>query len=158
MQWSIHDIFHIDLLTPYCKTSFHGPNFTRPPPELINVEEEYEVENILDQWQFGRSWHKQYLIEWKGYPDSENQWVNTTDVHAPEALAEFQSSNTLTCSRIRRGSSTDKAHHFFLHNHMSTSPTRSPLTNVTKSYADAVHTPPAPIIRPNDPRNFLVLS
>ena len=28
MQWSIHDVFHIDLLTPYCETSFHGPNFT----------------------------------------------------------------------------------------------------------------------------------
>ena len=28
MQWSIHDIFHIDLLTPYHKTNIHGPNYS----------------------------------------------------------------------------------------------------------------------------------
>src|SRR6266568_5152178 len=26
-QWSIHDIFHIDLLTPYRETITHGPNY-----------------------------------------------------------------------------------------------------------------------------------
>ena len=41
---------------------------------------------------------------------------------------------------------------------MPTSPSHSPLTNITKSYADAVKTPPVPIIGPNDPQNFLVLS
>ena len=25
----------------------HGPNYTNPPPELVNREEEWEVENIL---------------------------------------------------------------------------------------------------------------
>jgi hypothetical protein len=158
MQWSIHGIFHINLLTPYQETSFHRPNFTRPPPELINGEEEYEVKKILDQWHFSRMRHKQYLIKWKGYPDSENQWVNATDVHAPEALAEFQSSHTLPRSCIRRGFSSDEAHNFFLHNSMSTSPTHSPLANITKSYADAVRTPAVPIIGPNNSRNFLMLS
>ena len=158
MQWSIHLVFHIDLLTPYRETSFHGPNFTRPPPELINGEEEYEVEKILDQRHFSRTRHKQYLIKWKGYPDSENQWVNATDVHAPEALAEFQSSHTPTCSHIKRGSSSDEAHNFFLYNSMSTPLNCSHLTNITKSYANAIKTPSAPIIGPNDPRNFLVLS
>ena len=27
-QWSIHLVFHIDLLTPYCETSMHGPNYS----------------------------------------------------------------------------------------------------------------------------------
>jgi hypothetical protein len=27
-QWSIHPVFHIDLLTPYRETIMHGPNFT----------------------------------------------------------------------------------------------------------------------------------
>ncbi len=27
MQWSIHPVFHTDLLTPYCKTTTHGPNY-----------------------------------------------------------------------------------------------------------------------------------
>ena len=47
-QWKIHNIFHIDLLTPYLETDFHGPNFVQPPPDLINGEEDYEVKEILD--------------------------------------------------------------------------------------------------------------
>ena len=26
-QWKIHDVFHIDLLTPYREMEFHGPNY-----------------------------------------------------------------------------------------------------------------------------------
>ena len=47
-QWKIHPVFHVDLLTPYKETAFHGPNYMRPPPDLINNEEEYEVEQILN--------------------------------------------------------------------------------------------------------------
>ena len=43
MQWSIHPVFHIDLLTPYHKTIMHGPNYQRPPPDLVDNEEEYKV-------------------------------------------------------------------------------------------------------------------
>src|SRR6266702_818086 len=81
MQWSIHDIFHIDLLTPYHKTTLHGPNYSRPPPDLVDDQEEYEVEKILDSRQTGRRQKLQYLVKWKGYPDSDNKWVNKKDVH-----------------------------------------------------------------------------
>ncbi len=47
-QWSIHDIFHINLLTPYHKTTIHSSNYSRPPPDLIDDQEEYKVEKILD--------------------------------------------------------------------------------------------------------------
>jgi len=50
MQWSIHDIFHINLLTPYHKTNIHSPNYSRLPPDLVDNEEEYKVEKILDSW------------------------------------------------------------------------------------------------------------
>ncbi len=43
-NWRIHNVFHASLLTPYHETTAHGPNFTRPPPDLIDGEEEYEVE------------------------------------------------------------------------------------------------------------------
>jgi len=43
-NWRIHDVFHASLLNPYHETKAHGPNFTRPPPDLIEGEEEYEVE------------------------------------------------------------------------------------------------------------------
>ena len=45
-QWKIHPVIHTNLLTPYKETALHGPNFTRPPPDLIDGEEEYEAEEV----------------------------------------------------------------------------------------------------------------
>jgi hypothetical protein len=45
-QWNIHPVFHASLLTPYTETIEHGPNYTRPPPDLVGGEEQYEVETI----------------------------------------------------------------------------------------------------------------
>lgn len=42
--WKIHDVYHVDLLTPYSETDFHSPNFQQPPPDLIDRAEGYEVE------------------------------------------------------------------------------------------------------------------
>ncbi len=72
-QWSIHDVFHINLLTPYRETDLHRSNYPRLAPDLIDNEEEYEVEKILDSRQFSRGRKKQYLVKWKGYPDSDNE-------------------------------------------------------------------------------------
>jgi len=102
-QWSIHDVFHIDLLTPYRETDIHGSNYLRPTPDLINDEEEYEVKKILDTRQFGKGRKRQYLIKWKGYPDSDNEWVDHKDIHAPEAIREFKNSRTAPNEHIRRG-------------------------------------------------------
>jgi hypothetical protein len=55
---------------------------------LINNEEEYEVEQIKVHQNFGRSKCLQYLIKWKGYPESNNTWENTTDVHAPDLVKQ----------------------------------------------------------------------
>jgi hypothetical protein len=43
----IHNMFHIDLLLPYKETEAYGTPYTHPPL-VIEKEEEYEVENILD--------------------------------------------------------------------------------------------------------------
>ena len=103
MQWKIHDVFHADLLTPYRETKLHGANFVRPPPDLINGEEEYKIEEILQSRKFGRGHKVQYLVKWKGYPDSENQWVNWDDLHAEEALADFRKKNPNAVSHIKAG-------------------------------------------------------
>ena len=102
-QWKIHDVFHIDLLTPYHETDVHGTNFTQPPPDLVDGEEEYEVEEILDSRKHGQRHKVQYLVKWKGYPSSDNQWVNWDDMHAEEALAEFRRRKPKAISHIKRG-------------------------------------------------------
>jgi hypothetical protein len=94
VQWKLHPVFHVDLLTPYRETEFHGANYDKPPPDLINGEEEYKVERIVASRRFGRGRKLQYLIKWKGYPDAENQWVNEEDVFAEDAIKEFQNLNS----------------------------------------------------------------
>jgi hypothetical protein len=67
-QWKIHNVFHANLLTPYKETDYTGQNFTRPPPDLIDGEPEYEVEKILDAQPRGRGRKMHFLVKWKGYP------------------------------------------------------------------------------------------
>jgi len=86
----IHNVFHVDLLTPYHETKEHGANYTQPPPELIDGEEEYEVEEITNERTYRRK--KQYLIKWIGYPTSENSWVDEKDLHSPELLEDYRRS------------------------------------------------------------------
>jgi hypothetical protein len=100
-QWSIHPVFHIDLLTPYKETTMHSPDFTRPTPELIDGEEEYSVEKILDSRHFGRRRHLQYLVKWEGYPDADNMWVDKDDVFADDKVREFKTSNPDAATHIR---------------------------------------------------------
>jgi hypothetical protein len=47
--WQIHDVFHASLLSLYFKMDTHGPNYSQPPPDLIDGEVEYEVEHIISQ-------------------------------------------------------------------------------------------------------------
>ena len=96
-------MFHVDLITPYRETEFHGANYAQPPPDLIGEEEQYEVEQVLDEHDHGRWKKKQYLVKWKGYPNSDNQWLDAKDMeNAQELIAEFHDSNHKLHSHIRR--------------------------------------------------------
>jgi hypothetical protein len=118
-QWSIHPVFHIDLLTPYRETIMHGPNYQRPPPDLVDGEEEYSMEKILDSQKFSRRWHLQYLVKWEGYPDSDNMWVNKDDVFADDKVQEFKASNPAKEIHIRSLSSAKSPHPSALaHSHL----------------------------------------
>jgi hypothetical protein len=71
-SWGIHNVFHASLLSPYYETDTHEPNFSWPPPDLIDGEEEYEVERIISHRRHGQSKQLQYLIKCVGYPDYDN--------------------------------------------------------------------------------------
>ena len=88
-QWKIHPIFHASLLTPYRENDTHGPNFLLPPPDLIEGEEEFEVEAIIN--------HKRsrgnlmYLIKWKDHPTSENTWEPVKNLtHCKDLLEAYK--------------------------------------------------------------------
>jgi hypothetical protein len=71
-HWTIHDVFHASLLTPYRETSEYGINYPEPTPDLIEGEEEYEVERIVNSRRHGRSKKLQFLVQWKGYSVAHN--------------------------------------------------------------------------------------
>ena len=46
-SWKIHNVFHASLLRQYKETEVYGANYPRPPPEIEEGEEIYEVKSIL---------------------------------------------------------------------------------------------------------------
>jgi len=108
LSWGIHNVFHASLLLPYKETAAHGPNFTRPPPDLIEGEEEYEVEAIINHRHHGRRHQLQYLIKWKGYPSADNTWEAAEDVHADELVKDYHRRHPLKSFKSRTGRGTEK--------------------------------------------------
>ena len=66
-------------------------------------EEQYKVEQVLDEHIYGHWKRKQYLVKWKGYPNSDNEWLDAKDMeNAQELIAEFHNSNPDLSSHIKR--------------------------------------------------------
>ena len=99
-QWKIHDIFHASLLTPYKETEEHGPNYHKPPPDVIEGEPEWEVEQIVGARCFGHAKQLQYRVKWVGYSDAHDTWETVDDVHAPQLTAEFWKGNQALAREI----------------------------------------------------------
>ena len=88
-HWRIHPVFHASMMTKHTETEEHGPNFLKPPPEVLNDEEHYEVEAILDLRRQERG--TKYLVKWEGYPEADNTWEPYALLKgmADEALWDF---------------------------------------------------------------------
>jgi Chromo (CHRromatin Organisation MOdifier) domain len=100
-QWSIHPVFHTSLIMAYTETPSHGPNFTQPPPDLIDGEAEYKVEQIRSHQSWGQCKTLQYLIKWKGYPKSNNTWEDTDQIHAPTLIKLYHQTATQETIKAR---------------------------------------------------------
>ncbi|MBW0503455.1 hypothetical protein O181_043170 [Austropuccinia psidii MF-1] len=89
---SIHSVFHISLLEPVKTSTIPNRHQGPPPPIMIEVEEEWEVSQILDS-KLGRRklW---YLVEWKGFsqdPESST-WEPAENLNnCPELVIDFHS-------------------------------------------------------------------
>ncbi|SGY83011.1 BQ5605_C009g05613 [Microbotryum silenes-dioicae] len=76
----IHPVFHVSLLEPYQANSLASRcSNPPPPPEIINGEEEYQVEQILDSRNNRRSRRLEYFVDWTGYGPQDRQWVSAAD-------------------------------------------------------------------------------
>jgi Chromo (CHRromatin Organisation MOdifier) domain len=101
VSWNIHPVFHNNLLTPYVETNAHGPNFMRPPPDLINGEAEYEVKAIRNHCYFGKNKRLQYLLKWKGYLEADNTWESEDQLNAPDLLKQYNRRHNLKSIKAR---------------------------------------------------------
>jgi hypothetical protein len=72
--WLIHNTFHELKLKPVYEPQFpkQKESRPRPPPEIINREEEHKVEEVQKvRLEAGK---KKFLIKWKGLPQEESTW------------------------------------------------------------------------------------
>ena len=88
----LHDVFHVDRLSPYRGNEVNGLLPPPPDPVTIDGEEEYEVDHIRDSKMFGRT--LKYLVCWKGYGEGEDTWEPLYNLwNSPQVVAEFHSRN-----------------------------------------------------------------
>jgi hypothetical protein len=86
----IHPVFHISLLEPSQPTSTTIPWHIQPPPLpiILDDEEEWEVEEIVDsQRHRGKI---QYRVKWTGFHDPDTTWYPTENFrNSPDAVTQF---------------------------------------------------------------------
>jgi hypothetical protein len=94
----IHDVFHVDRFRPYSPSpEALGPRApARPPPEIIDGEEEYEAEKILEHRNSKN--RMEYLVKWQVYAREDSTWE-------PE-------SNMTNCARLLRQYKRQRGIHF----------------------------------------------
>ncbi|KAF8749013.1 hypothetical protein RHS01_10345 [Rhizoctonia solani] len=95
----IHDVFYVGLLSK-THESPSQPFPDQPPPETIEGEEEYKVEQIIDSKQQQGKWF--YLIKWKGYGPEDNSWE-------PEELLEHSQEEIKRFNQARLRKARDAA-------------------------------------------------
>src|SRR5258708_3981161 len=83
-------MFHTSYLSRYNETLEHGPNYLEPPPELIEGEEEWEIEAILNKKYDKRKKKQMYWIHWKGYLSTHDTWELEDNVHALALLQKWK--------------------------------------------------------------------
>ena len=71
----IHPVFHASLLRPYNESTLFPNRAPLPPPPVVMDNEEYfQVEDILNRSWSDKKGEFRYLVKWKGYDSSWNSW------------------------------------------------------------------------------------
>jgi hypothetical protein len=108
LLWAnVHPVFNVSKLFPYHEDK-ENPNFVRPPPDIVEGEPEWEVEEILDsKFDHGKLL---FLVKWLGWPTSENSWEDEINLeNAPEVISNFYKKFPNAPRRLPSGKVVGKA-------------------------------------------------
>jgi hypothetical protein len=89
----IHNVFHVDLLRPASNDPLPSQKLGdyQPPPILVDGNEEYEIEKILDERlvrKRGKKYgSKEYLVKWEGW--RHPTWEPASALEDAEALDRY---------------------------------------------------------------------
>jgi len=97
----LHPVFNVVKLSATLEDPILGRKpQALPPPIVIDGEEEWEVEEILDS-----RWHQkrfQFLVKWKGFSREHNSWEAVSNVKALDLVAEYYRKHLAALRHIRR--------------------------------------------------------
>jgi len=110
MTWQIHNVFHGALLLPYIKTTEHGPNDPELPPDIIDGEPKYEVEEIVGSRHRGQGRKLKYCMWYKGYGPAHDSWEPEEHVYAPECMCKFYAQQPTAIKRVWINEENNQTH------------------------------------------------
>ncbi|KAI2646341.1 Transposon Tf2-9 polyprotein [Labeo rohita] len=94
-DYRISPTFHVSLLKPAVDTEgvedLDETASRGPPPTIIDGEEVYRVNTILDSRR--RRGHLQYLVDWEGFGPEERSWVAAGDILDPSLTIDFHTAH-----------------------------------------------------------------
>ncbi|PPR02502.1 hypothetical protein CVT24_001968 [Panaeolus cyanescens] len=100
-----YPVFHSSLIKPFIPNdNSRYPDRARPiepqPPAPVEVdgEMEYFVDKIIDHRYYRNQ--LQFLVSWKGFDDSHNEWFKYTDVADNEALDVYLHDNNFSMEQL----------------------------------------------------------
>ena len=95
-----HPVFNVVKLTLAPADPIPGRRAPPPPlPEIIEGEEEWVVEEIMDSKMMNRK--LRYLVKWKDFGIEHNSWEPWDNLHAPDLVANFHRKHPGAARRIR---------------------------------------------------------
>jgi len=97
----LHPVFNVVKLS----ATLEDPILERkpqalPPPIVIDGEEEWEVEGILNSRWYQRRF--QFLVKWKGFSREHNSWEVVSDIKAPDLVTEYYQKHPAVPRHIRQ--------------------------------------------------------